>query len=57
MQSSGDRQVGWRYLIAEESGLTPGMDPQQATRQRQMDLERRESRAMTEVSSPEAWRR
>ena len=57
MQSSEDRQIGWRYLIAEESGLTPGMDPQQATRQRQMDLERRESRAMTDVSSPEAWRR
>jgi len=57
MQSSEDRQIGWLYIIAEESGLTPGMDPQRATQQRQMDLEKRESRAMTEVSSPDAWRR
>jgi len=56
MQSSEDRQIGWRYLIVEESGLTPGMDPQQATQQRQMDLEKRESGAMTSVNS-ELWRR
>ncbi len=56
MQSSEDRQIGWRYFFAEENGLRPGMDPQEATEQRQMDLDDRESKAMSDVSS-ESWRR
>ena len=56
MQSSEDRQRGWRYFFVEEKGLRPGMDPQEATEQRQMDLDDRESKAMSDLSS-ETWRR
>jgi len=45
-QSSEDRQSGWRYILVEENGLNSGMDPQEATEQRQMDLEDRESKAL-----------
>jgi len=55
-QSSEDRQNGWRYILVEENGLKPGMDPQEATEQRQMDLENRESKATAEVAA-ETWRR
>ena len=56
-QSSEDRQSGWRYLLVEESGLKPGMDPQEATQRRQMDLETRELRAPAQLDSDTARRR
>jgi hypothetical protein len=41
-QSQEDRKVGWRYFL-EETDLRPGMDPEQATKVRQMRLDLRES--------------
>jgi hypothetical protein len=41
-QSSADRHEGWRYFI-EKTDLKPGMDPQEATKLRQMRLDIRES--------------
>ena len=43
LQETGDWSAGWRYFI-EPSDLTPGMDPQEATRVRQALFERRESK-------------
>jgi hypothetical protein len=54
-QSSEDRHEGWRYFL-EETELQPGMDPQQATRQRWTDFEAREAKAMSQ-SIPEIPRR
>jgi hypothetical protein len=51
-QTSEDHRNGWRYLLVEENKLTPGMDPQEATRRRQMDLEDRESEAPPMDPSP-----
>jgi hypothetical protein len=47
-QASDDRQNGWRYFL-EETELAPGMDPEQATQQRWMEFEARESKAMDQV--------
>jgi hypothetical protein len=41
-QSQEDRKVGWRYFL-EETDLRPGMDPERATKLRQMRLDLRES--------------
>jgi len=48
-QSSADRHEGWRYFF-EKTDLKPGMDPAQATRLRQTDLENRESKALRETN-------
>lgn len=40
-QSEEDRYSGWRYFL-EETDLAPGMDADEATRLRQVRLERRE---------------
>jgi hypothetical protein len=47
-QHSADRQEGWRYFL-EKTDLKAGTDPLQATRQRQAELERRESKALRET--------
>jgi hypothetical protein len=44
-QSSHDHQEGWRYIF-ERTDLKPGMDPAEATRLRQEQLEMRESKAL-----------
>jgi hypothetical protein len=44
-QISSDRDEGWRYFI-EKSDLKAGIDPAEATKQRQSQLEMRESKAM-----------
>ncbi len=43
-QSPEDRHAGWRYFL-ETTQLKAGMDPAEATHQRQMELEGRESEA------------
>ena len=48
-QPSDDRHEGWRYFL-EETELSPGMDPEQATQQRWTELEARESKAMDELN-------
>lgn len=49
-QDSSDHNAGWRYFI-EKTGQKPGIDPAEATRQRQQELEVRESKAMETKSS------
>ncbi len=49
-QDSSDHYEGWRYFI-EKTGQKPGIDPAEATRQRQQELEVRESKAMETKSS------
>lgn len=46
-QAPSDRHEGWRYFI-ERTNLKPGTDPAEATRQRQAELEVRESKALRE---------
>lgn len=43
-QGPADRHEGWRYFF-EKTTLQAGMDPTEATRKRQADLEVRESQA------------
>ncbi len=43
-QSTEDRHAGWRYFL-EKTHLKAGMNPEEATNLRQMDLENRESQA------------
>jgi hypothetical protein len=43
-QSQEDRSAGWRYFL-EESDLQPGIDPEKATKLRQLRLDLQESRA------------
>ena len=43
-QNAEDRHAGWRYFL-EKTHLKAGMDPEEATHLRQMDLEIRESQA------------
>ncbi|PYV76370.1 MAG: hypothetical protein DMG97_04275 [Acidobacteria bacterium] len=45
-QSEEDRYNGWRYFL-EETDLAPGMNADEATKLRQVRLERRESGALT----------
>src|SRR5262250_3035233 len=49
-QDSSDRHEGWRYFI-EKTDLQVGTDPVEATRLRQAELERRESKALGESKS------
>jgi hypothetical protein len=49
-QSSEDRQLGWRYFV-EMTSLKAGMDPAEATRRRQADLEVRESKGPEQPGS------
>ncbi len=49
-QSSSDRNDGWRYFI-EKTDLKAGTDPEQATQQRQAELEGRELKALRETKS------
>jgi hypothetical protein len=48
-QGSADHHEGWRYFF-EKTDLKPGIDPAQATRLRQADLENRESKALRETN-------
>jgi len=41
-QSEGNRRAGWRYFL-EETDLRPGMDPEKATKVRQVRLDLQES--------------
>lgn len=49
-QDSSDRHAGWRYFI-EKTDQRPGIDPEEATRQRQQELEVRESTAMQKAKT------
>ena len=49
-QDSSDQYEGWRYFI-EKTDQKPGIDPAEASRQRQKELEERESKAMQETNS------
>ena len=48
-QDSSDRHEGWRYFI-EKTDLTAGTDPAEATRHRQAELEKRESKALRKTT-------
>ena len=48
-QSEEDRHNGWRYFL-EETDLAPGMNADEATKLRQVRLERRESGAFDNTS-------
>ncbi len=50
-QDSSDHHEGWRYFI-EKTEQKPGVDPVEATRRRQEELDTRESKAMQETKSP-----
>jgi len=50
-QNSSDHSEGWRYFI-EKTDQKPGIDPIEATRRRQEELEVRESKAMRDAGSP-----
>jgi hypothetical protein len=50
-QNSSDHHEGWRYFL-EKTELTAGTDPAEATKQRQADLELRESKAPSENLDP-----
>ena len=52
-QSPHDRDQGWRYFL-EETDLTPGMDSEQATHRRWMQLESRESDAVAVLNKKTA---
>lgn len=49
-QDSSDHHEGWRYFI-EKTDQKPGIDPAEATEQRQSELEVRESKAMQETKT------
>lgn len=49
-QSSSDHFEGWRYFI-EKTDQKPGINPAEATQQRQKELEVRESKAMQETKT------
>ena len=50
-QSSEDRLEGWRYFI-EKTTLKAGIDPAEATHQRQVELDLRESKAIHDAKTP-----
>lgn len=52
LQDSSDRHAGWRYFL-EKTDLKPGTDPIEATLQRQAELEKRESKALRDGSTPD----
>ena len=43
-QTQEDRSAGWRYFL-EETDLRPGIDPEKATKLRQLRLDLQESQA------------
>jgi hypothetical protein len=49
-QSPADRHEGWRYFF-EKTELKAGMNPAEATKLRQNDLENRESKEQSEASA------
>lgn len=49
-QDSSDHCEGWRYFI-EKTDQKPGINPAEATQQRQKELEVRESKAMQETKT------
>lgn len=50
-QASDDRLEGWRYFI-EKTTLKAGIDPAEATHQRQVELDLRESKAIHDSKAP-----
>lgn len=48
-QTSNDHHDGWRYFL-EETQLTPGMDAEEATRQRWLEFDAREAKAMNQLN-------
>lgn len=50
-QESSDRHEGWRYFV-EKTQVKPGTDPIEATQQRQVELEKRESKALRDATTP-----
>ena len=50
-QEYSDRLDGWRYFV-EKSQVKPGTDPIEATQQRQAELEKRESKALRNTTTP-----
>jgi hypothetical protein len=46
-QGSADHHAGWRYFF-EKTSLKAGLDPAEATRLRQVELDNRESDALQE---------
>ena len=50
-QDSSDRHDGWRYFV-EKTQVRPGTDPIEATQQRQAELEKRESKALRDTTTP-----
>jgi|SRR5579871_1312519 len=50
-QSSPDRHEGWRFFF-EKTDLPAGTDPAEATRLRQAELEKRESKAPPQPEFP-----
>ena len=49
-QDPSDRHEGWRYLI-DKTDLKAGTDPAEATRHRQAELEKRESKALQDANT------
>ena len=49
-QTQNDRYSGWRYFL-EESDLDPGIDAQEATNLRQMQLDLREAKSPSQSQS------
>jgi len=50
-QPSDDRHEGWRYFI-EKTSMKAGIDPTEATHQRQAELDQRESQAIEDDKTP-----
>ena len=50
-QQSSDRHDGCRYFV-EKSQVNPGIDPIDAIQQRQAELEKRESKALRDTTTP-----
>lgn len=50
-QPSDDRHEGWRYFI-EKTSMKAGIDPTEATHQRQAELDLRESKALEDDKTP-----
>jgi hypothetical protein len=49
LKSEKSRRAGWGYFL-EKTDLPPGMDPEKATKLRQVRLDSQESRALCSVS-------
>jgi hypothetical protein len=51
LQSEESRRAGWGYFL-EKTDLPPGMDPEKATKLRQVRLDSQESRALHSAACP-----